>query len=295
MSAKPEDSKADLSLILRHRQVPQGEKDFLSALYENKNENAVGTLRPKDGVTFIQGGYKLKGPRYSSASVDPSFLGRIAEADAKTERLTVKQYEKKVKRSGMRGYTELTTENYDPEDRDKVPEVTSKKREDDSSILNVSHAQKPNRQTPVRLRVLEKSSSVKVHSSNLLKTFIQPEQQVNNILRGIETERVRETESDAVVVERPIRQSSVDEFNIKILNSESWGANPSTKKVVQPYAFPKMHQQQLRWSLGVKARYPRERPILPSGSFHQQSSINSSMSSKPGKATGNSPMTSFFN
>lgn len=284
-----------LSAIVRHKAVPHQEKEFVKAVIP-KHQPSIGPVKPQSGVVVVQNGEKMRGKKFTSSSVDLS--ERFQDKDGGTsKRLTVKQYEKQVKHI----QDVPSTENLKTEEKNKGEEMPTQRKEEvasqrrDEIPTQRREDEKPPQRVMIRggerdhsplVKARQKRSEVRVHSSNLLKDILQP-----GVAVGSLTERNPRL---GLEVEKPLRKTPVDEFNIEIINAREWGSNISGKDSPEPYLLPKIDQKQWRASLGIKQKYPRERGIVHNSVSIRQSSANTSRSVNRNKTSEGSPPASFF-
>ena len=269
-----------LGSIVRHKVAPHQEKEFVRTVLP-KYQPSIDIVKPQDGVVVIQNDDKVRGRKYTSASVD--LTGRTrAKEDANSQQLTMKQYKKQLKKSGLADRdVQSTKENFETEEGDRVFQMVS--HQDKSPQKVKFEGKEPVKSAPVK--PVQKTGEVRVHSTKL-RDILQKE-----TVGGSVTERIPRSN---LITEKPPLRTAVDEFNLEIMNSVEWGSNVREKKDIEPYVFPKIDQRQLKSTLGIKPKYPRDRGIVHSSLSIQKSSGNASRSVTRIRPTADSPTASFF-
>lgn len=222
--------------------------------------NIFDHLDPKAGVMVKKGGLAKRGFNFSGLTADSS-LPSLGSTMTNWNKLTRGDYESLVKAGLSQRQSMIKLEDTNgsrtpslrqtPRGFDRSP---ASKFRSGSSPMNKLRLDGRGDQSPFHIETVEETEKkpVKVHSSKLLETLLQPGVESVNFSKGRElrpmTERSRGVRG--VTIDESQRKTPVDEFNMNILTASNWGKGGSQYIEPQnPLVLPKKHYKQ-QLSLG---------------------------------------------
>lgn len=271
-SPPPKESKkeVELSKPSKMKKAPAEEKSFVRDL-SLPNESAWENLKVEDGVTIVEHGKRKAGRRFTSISVSNSaqVLPTLSTHPLDiTGKITMTEYKTRIKEGNL---------SREPSKAGLDETMTDNKALVEKLLYEVVNPQpkkpsKPRRVHSIDMRVMPDTSNMKVHSTKLLENLLKVE------MDPIFPKKPTEVSHLAPVLDAAPRITTVDQFNLKIINTKEWGVNVPLPSTGAPLSFSKLKHRNFKASMGELFKPHRTRGLLNSSMMTPSHYLNASSS-----------------
>jgi len=250
---KKKASKDVNALKSKLKKAPEADKEFISKLGNYTSPPVFDLIAPEKGVVFIEGGRVKKGQPLKSSAVTLT-AGTLTSTDGGPIRLTRTEYLQITRGGnlsrpaterdgGIRQTTVGSTTNWTIK-VDGVKEVDFKKAKT-IKLANENRAA---------------GNGIKDINYNAFETLLKAaEEDPMDTLKSAPTQL--QAQQTAYTIDDTFKKSPIDAFNLEIINSKDWGKAITSGITNNLPKLPEHKERQMRQTLGIKPKYPRERAI----------------------------------